>query len=392
MTATARAEDLNAALRCFLDPDTVADFPAWETLPERLSRAVTPSASASPSCAACATPIPTTRPTAPSTSSSRRCAILQPVVKGLGDLRPVSLRAGEEAPLEQVVADLAAAAMPAPTSARRRGEFAVRGGILDVFPPTEDHPVRVEFWGDTIEEIRWFKVADQRSLEVAEHGLWAPPCQELLLTDVVRERAAALVDQLPGAADLLGKLAEGIAVEGMESLAPALVDGMESVLDTLREGTTVVVCDPERVRTRAHDLAATSQEFLDAGWANAAGNAVPIDLQGVLGTASLGPGRPARPTPARRACPGGTSTPSPPTPSSPTTPPPCSTPASRAPATAAAPPRRSRTCAAGWPRAGGSWSSRGHGLAKRVHEVLADEEVPGASTPTSPTLRRGWCS
>jgi transcription-repair coupling factor (superfamily II helicase) len=45
----------------------------------------------------------------------------------------------------------------------RRGEFAVRGGILDVFPPTEEHPLRVEFWGDTVEEIRWFRVADQRS-------------------------------------------------------------------------------------------------------------------------------------------------------------------------------------------------------------------------------------
>ena len=215
-------------------------------------------------------------------------AVLQPVAKGLGDLRPVALKAGDEAPLEQVVEDLVAAAYGRTDLVERRGEFAVRGGILDVFPPTEDHPLRVEFWGDTVEEIRWFKVADQRSLEVAEHGLWAPPCREVLLTETVRERARALMDQLPGAVDLLGKLAEGIAVEGMESLAPALVDGMESVLDTLRDGTAVVVCDPERVRTRAHDLVATTQEFLEAGWANAAaGNAVPIDLQGILGTASF---------------------------------------------------------------------------------------------------------
>jgi hypothetical protein len=50
------------------------------------------------------------------------------------------------------------------------------------------------------------------------------------------------------------------------------------------------LADPERVRTRAHDLVSTSQEFLEAGWANAAsGNAVPVDLQSVLGTASYGP-------------------------------------------------------------------------------------------------------
>ena len=69
---------------------------------------------------------------------------------------------------------------------------------------------------------------------------------------------------------MLGRIAEGIAVEGMESLTPALVDGMELLVDVLPEGTHVVVCDPERVRSRAHDLVATSQEFLEASWVSAA--------------------------------------------------------------------------------------------------------------------------
>lgn len=291
VTATTReAEDMVAALGCFLDPDRVADFPAWETLPhERLSPRSDTVGKRLAVLRRLRHPDPADATYGPlDVVVAPVRAVLQPVAKGLGELAPVSLRAGDEAPLEQVVEDLAAAAYTRTDLVERRGEFAVRGGILDVFPPTEDHPVRVEFWGDTVEEIRWFKVADQRSLEIAEHGLWAPPCREVLLTDSVRERARALMDQLPGAADLLGKLAEGIAVEGMESLAPALVDGMESLLDTLRDDTAVVLCDPERVRTRAHDLAATSQEFLEAGWANAAaGNTVPIDLQGVLGTASF---------------------------------------------------------------------------------------------------------
>ncbi len=291
ITATTReAEDLASALGCFLEPDRIADFPAWETLPhERLSPRSDTVGKRLAVLRRLAHPDPTDSTFGPlDVVVAPVRAVLQPVARGLGELRPVALKAGDEAPLEQVVEDLAAAAYTRSDLVERRGEFAVRGGILDVFPPTEDHPVRVEFWGDTVEEIRWFKVADQRSLEVAEHGLWAPPCREVLLTDAVRERARGLVDQLPGAADLLTKLAEGIAVEGMESLAPALVDGMESVLDTLRDGTAVVVCDPERVRTRAHDLVATSQEFLEAGWANAAsGNAVPIDLEGMFGTASF---------------------------------------------------------------------------------------------------------
>ena len=160
-----------------------------------------------------------------------------------------------------------------------RGEIAVRGGIVDVFPPTEEHPVRVEFFGDTIEEIRYFKVADQRSIGRADNGLWAPPCRELLLTPAVRDRAKELADSHPALADILGKLAEGILVEGMEAFAPVLADRMDLLVDYVPPGGIVLACDPERIRARAEDLVRTSQEFLEASWANAAfGAEAPIDL------------------------------------------------------------------------------------------------------------------
>ncbi|MGW7437482.1 transcription-repair coupling factor [Streptomyces sp. NPDC054849] len=287
VTATGReAEDLAAALRSLLPPDEVVDYPSWETLPhERLSprsdtmgrrlavlrRLVHPSKDD-----------PAAGPVSVIVAPIR--SVLQPQVKGLGDLVPVSLRQGVGADLGEVTAALAAAAYARVELVEKRGEFAVRGGILDVFPPTEEHPLRIEFWGDEVEEIRYFKVADQRSLEVAEHGLWAPPCRELLLTDEVRERAAALAEAHPELGELLNKIAEGIAVEGMESLAPVLVDDMELLIDVLPAGSMAVVCDPERVRTRAADLVATSQEFLMASWAaTAGGGEAPIDV----GAASL---------------------------------------------------------------------------------------------------------
>ncbi|OON73036.1 transcription-repair coupling factor [Streptomyces tsukubensis] len=287
VTATGReAEDLAAALRTLLPPDGVAEFPSWETLPhERLSprsdtvgrrlailrRLAHPRADD-----------PETGPVSVIVAPVR--SVLQPQVKGLGDLEPVALRTGQTTDLGEVVEALAAAAYARVELVEKRGEFAVRGGILDVFPPTEEHPLRVEFWGDDVEEIRYFKVADQRSLEVADHGLWAPPCRELLLTDDVRERAAVLAERHPELGELLGKIAEGIAVEGMESLAPVLVDEMELLLDVLPAGAMTVVCDPERVRTRAADLVATSQEFLQASWAaSAGGGEAPIDV----GAASL---------------------------------------------------------------------------------------------------------
>uniref|UniRef100_UPI0028ABA840 transcription-repair coupling factor n=2 Tax=Bacteria TaxID=2 RepID=UPI0028ABA840 len=205
-------------------------------------------------------------------------SILQPQVKGLADLEPVELVAGQDVELDDVVRRLAGAAYTRVDLVERRGEFAVRGGIVDVFPPTEDHPLRIEFWGDTVDEVRRFSVADQRTLEPVER-LWAPPCRELLLTDEVRATAARYAQSHPSMAELFTKLAEGHAVEGMESLAPVLAGEMELFVDLLPEGSIVVENDPERIRARAADLFATSEEFLAASWAAAADGAEsPIDL------------------------------------------------------------------------------------------------------------------
>lgn len=282
VVATGReSEDLVQALGSLLGADAVAEFPAWETLPhERLSPRSDTVGRRLAVLRRLAHPSSTDASAGPlKVVVAPVRAVLQPLVKGLGDLEPVALTAGAEADLEDVARRLTDAAYTRVDLVESRGEYAVRGGLLDVFPPTEEHPLRVEFWGDTVEEIRYFKVADQRSLEVAEHGLWAPPCRELLLTPQVRQRARDLAVEHPELVDMLDKLAEGMAVEGMEALAPALVEDMELLLDVLPEGAHVVLCDPERVRTRAADLVATSQEFLEASWANAAaGNSTPVDL------------------------------------------------------------------------------------------------------------------
>ncbi|WP_018351693.1 transcription-repair coupling factor [Longispora albida] len=275
VTATTReAEELATALRALVPADTVEFYPAWETLPhERLS--------------------PRSDTVGRRLAVLRRLArkddvrivvapvrsVIQPQLAGLGELEPVELRSGTSADLDEVVRSLAGIAYNRVDLVEKRGEFAVRGGILDIFPPTEEHPLRVEFWGDEVEEIRYFAVADQRSLDRAE-VMTAPPCRELLLTPQVRARAAELAREYPGLAEMCAKLAEGIAVEGMESLAPVLNAGrMELLLDCLPSGTTVVLCDPERIRGRAADLVRTAEEFLEASWAAAAvGGQAPIDL------------------------------------------------------------------------------------------------------------------
>ena len=276
VTATGReAEETALALRSYLPADDVAVMPAWETLPhERLS----------PRADTVAQRLSVLRRLAhPEEGGAIRVlivpvrALLAPVIAGLGELEPVQLAPGLTVGLEETARRLEAAAYTRVDMVESRGEYAVRGGILDVFPPSEPRPVRVDFFGDEIDEVSSFAVADQRTIETLG-AVTATACRELVLTDAVRERAAALVDAVPGAADMLEKISQGIAVEGMESLAPVLVEKMVPLLDLVGDRLTVLL-EPERVRKRAEDLTATTTEFLAAAWTSAAsGGTVPVDL------------------------------------------------------------------------------------------------------------------
>src|SRR5580658_2056998 len=207
VTATAReAEDLTAALGSLLPEGAAAYFPPWETLPhERLS----PRSDTSGQRLAVLRRLAHPDPSDPRSGPLRVVvtpvrSLLQPMVSGLGELAPVKLVPGQQASLEEIVTHLVEIGYARVELVERRGEIAVRGGLLDVFPPTDEHPLRIEFWGDEIEEIRYFKAADQRSLATAPDGLWAPPCRELLLTTSVRERARQLASEWPGLHDILG--------------------------------------------------------------------------------------------------------------------------------------------------------------------------------------------
>lgn len=281
VTATARdGEQLAGDIGELIGADRVVFYPAWETLPhERLSPRSDTVGNRLAVLRRLAHPSPEPGPTGPvRVVVAPVRSILQPQVKGLAELVPVELTTGQESELHTVVQALTDAAYTRVDLVQSRGDFAVRGGIVDVFPPTEEYPLRVEFWGDEVDEIRPFSVADQRSMQQVDR-LWAPPCRELLLTDDVRHRAAQLREEHPALQELFDKLAQGHPAEGMESLAPVLVDDMEMLVDVMPANTAVVLCEPQRVEARAADLVATSDEFLQASWASAAsGGAAPIDL------------------------------------------------------------------------------------------------------------------
>ena len=274
-----RTESLGDALGALLPDADVLHLPAWETLPhERLS----------PSPEIVGQRIDTLRRVArwrgdrPLVVLASVRAALQPIAPGLVEADAVELAIGSRGhDLTALSERLVELAYHRVDMVSRRGEFAVRGGILDVFPPIAPHPYRVEFFGDEVDGIRAFSVADQRSLPGEVELVELVPSRELLLTTDVRDRARELADTHPGLRGMLEKMSEGIPVEGMESLTPALVDGLVTIVDYLPEGTATALIDPERSVTRAITLGETNREFLEAAWSAAtAGAAAPIDLGG----------------------------------------------------------------------------------------------------------------
>jgi transcription-repair coupling factor (superfamily II helicase) len=159
------------------------------------------------------------------------------------ELRPhgFTLRTGELIDLDETARDLVAAGYERVDQVEDRGQFAIRGGLLDLFPATEDRAVRVDLFGDEIESLRWFSTFTQRSLGDAEEVEVAPAAE---LAEEHRELAeiAALEDaeNRPDIAELLPverfhpflELAPPnarVIVVGEEDVPPALHDHWQDV-------------------------------------------------------------------------------------------------------------------------------------------------------------------
>jgi transcription-repair coupling factor (superfamily II helicase) len=145
-----------------------------------------------------------------------------------------------------------------------RGEFAVRGGVIDVFPGVSRRPVRLEYAGDEIESIREFAASTQLSTAVAR-SVDIGPVRELIPDEGIRERAAersSIFGDRIG--DLLQRIADGLHPEGMETAAPFLFDHLPSPADLLPDGSWVVVASAGRTQTRAARTFADAEALADA--------------------------------------------------------------------------------------------------------------------------------
>jgi len=190
-------------------------------------------------------------------------ALVQRVGPHVEDVEPISIRPGDRLDPEQLVAELVAAGYRREYQVEARGEVAVRGSIVDVYPSTADAPVRVDLWGDEVDRLTTFSVSDQRSREDVP-AVEIFPCRELLTTAAVRERAERLVAAEPWGREQWERLAEGLVFDGMESWLPWLTAEEHVLLDLIGTEGAVVLVEPRRMRDRASDLLAEEADLAAA--------------------------------------------------------------------------------------------------------------------------------
>ena len=154
------------------------------------------------------------------------------------------------------------------------GTFAVRGGIVDVFSPLYEQPVRIDLWGDEVDSLRFFDPSTQQTTSRVDEVTLGPARDVVLSAENVRRAKGALLDladelHVPTsrARAMVDDLESGILAVGIEDLLPAFYPKLDTVFDVVPEDALWLVVEPERcaeaIRTRSEDLARRARAARD---------------------------------------------------------------------------------------------------------------------------------
>ncbi len=253
-SSQAEAERLASDVATVLGSGAVALFPAWETLPfERVSPGVETMGRRLEVLHRLQSDNPPTMVITPARALIQRLdpnAAIAPVVVRPGDvLDPTSL-----------VEELVGLGYHREAQVEHRGELAVRGSIVDVFPSTADGPVRIDLWGDEVDRLTEFSVADQRSSEDVRL-VEIYPCREFRPDEAHRRRAAELVAEEPWGREQWDRISDGQLFDGMESWLPWLIDEHLVLPDLIPADGLIVLVEPRRIRDRAGEILAEEADL-----------------------------------------------------------------------------------------------------------------------------------
>ena len=228
----ARAAAMVQSLRFFAPDIPLIEFPAWDCLPyDRVS----PSGAVASRRMAALAAISSLAPGPLILVTSINAATQRTPPKDAIDKAALSLASGASYSMDNLTHYLAANGYARSSTVREPGEFAVRGGLIDIFPPGADEPVRLDFFGDTLESVRAFDAATQRTTkQLSRFDLAA--ASEILLTEqsISRFRSGFLASfGAAGDDPLYEAISAGRSHAGAEHWLPLFYEDTDTLFDFL---------------------------------------------------------------------------------------------------------------------------------------------------------------
>jgi transcription-repair coupling factor (superfamily II helicase) len=253
------ADELASEIGAYLGPAAVALLPAWDALPYE---GMDPAPEVAARRADALGRLRAAR--GPFVLVAPYLAAMHAVPPTLGLVAPLQLAAGVELAPDALAERLSELGYVRVDVVEHRGEFAVRGGVVDVFPGIARRPARLEYWGDEVERLREFSPSTQ--LSTKEIGtIEVSPVRELLPDDELRSVAARRAPTMPDRfRDGLQRLADGLRFEGSDTLAPFLFEHLSTPGELLPAGSWVVVTQAQRTLQRASQTHAEAEALAQA--------------------------------------------------------------------------------------------------------------------------------
>ena len=190
----------------------------------------------------------------------------------------VRLKTGDETSPRALVQRLAAAGYERVELVEGRGQVASRGDLVDVYPPDARYPIRVEFWGDTIDQMRDFDPITQRSVEQRTEAL-LPPAYETPQTEQAIARALRHAADKIGFETQVELWQQGLPAAGADAMLPLLYPKLDTLLDYLPESAVLVLDEPARLEEAAKTAEMTFAESVTAMLERGEGDAAQGKLQ-----------------------------------------------------------------------------------------------------------------
>ena len=145
-----------------------------------------------------------------------------------------------------------------------RGNFCVRGGIVDVFPLTTENPIRIEFWGDEIDSIRVFDVESQRTIEPIKEINILPAEEFLVDSGKLEEIGNKILEKYPNAISDVEVIKNGNYLSKIDKYFEFFFEETSSLIDYVSKDTLVFLDEPTRIVSKCQSVSLDNKEFIEA--------------------------------------------------------------------------------------------------------------------------------